>query len=62
MSLLGVILILIVVGVVLYLVNNYLPMDIKIKKILNIVVVILVIIWVLQVFGLWTAMANVRAP
>jgi cation transporter-like permease len=41
------IVVLIVVGVVLYLINNYLPMDPKIKQILNIVVVIFVILWLL---------------
>ncbi len=43
---------LIVVGLLLWLVNNYIPMDAKIKSILNIVVVILVILWLLQTFGL----------
>jgi hypothetical protein len=43
---------LIVVGVILYLINNYLPMDGKIKSILNIVVVIAVIIWLARSFGL----------
>lgn len=43
---------LIVVGVILYLINNYLPMDGKIKSILNIVVVIAVILWLLRTFGL----------
>jgi hypothetical protein len=42
---------LIVVGVLLWLVNNYLPMDGKIKSILNLVVVIAVIIWLLRMFG-----------
>ena len=43
---------LIVVGVLLWLVNRYIPMDGKIKSILNAVVVICVVIWLLQVFGL----------
>ncbi len=43
---------LIVVGLLLWLVNNYIPMDGKIKSILNIVVVILVVFWLLQTFGL----------
>jgi hypothetical protein len=42
---------LIVVGLLLWLVNNYIPMDGKIKSILNVVVVICVVIWLLQVFG-----------
>ena len=43
---------LVVVGVILWLVNNYLPMDGKIKSIINIVVVIAIIIWLLQSFGI----------
>jgi hypothetical protein len=52
MSFINVVIILIVVGVLLYLVNRYLPMDGKIKQILNIVVVVAVIIWLLKAFGL----------
>jgi hypothetical protein len=43
---------LVVVGVILWLVNNYLPMDGKIKSILNVVVVIAVIIWLLRAFAI----------
>lgn len=50
--LIHVIIVLIVVGVLLWLVNNYIPMDGKIKSILNAVVVIVVILWLLQAFGL----------
>jgi hypothetical protein len=42
---------LIVVGLLLWLVNNYIPMDGKIKSILNVVVVIAVVIWLLRMFG-----------
>lgn len=52
MPLINLIVILIVVGVILYLINNYLPMDGKIKSILNIVVVIAVILWLLRSFGM----------
>jgi hypothetical protein len=52
MSLLTIVLVLIVAGVVLWLVNNYIPMDGKIRRILNVVVVIVVIIWLIKVFGL----------
>lgn len=52
MPLLTIFLILIVVGVILWLVNTFIPMDSKIKSILNAVVVIIVIIWLLQAFGL----------
>lgn len=50
--LIQVIIVLIIVGVLLWLVNNYIPMDSKIKSILNVVVVIVVILWLLQAFGL----------
>jgi hypothetical protein len=53
---LHIIVILIVVGVLLWLVNNYIPMDAKIKNILNIVAVILVVLWLLSVFGLLQAL------
>ena len=58
MSLLNVIIVLLVVGVILWLINNYIPMDRKIKNILNIVVVIAVILWLLRAFGLFTSMGN----
>lgn len=51
MSLINLVIVLVVVGVILYLINNYLPMDGKIKSILNFVVVIAVIVWLLQAFG-----------
>ena len=51
MSLISLVGILIVIGVMLWLINTYLPMDSKIKSILNAVVVIAVILWLLQVFG-----------
>ncbi|HJR55603.1 MAG TPA: Thivi_2564 family membrane protein [Rhizomicrobium sp.] len=60
MSLLYILAVLIVVGVLLWLVNNYIPMDSKIKSILNAVVVIVVVVWLLQAFGLLTDIANIR--
>ena len=47
MDLVNIVVVLIVVGVLLWLVNTYIPMDGKIKQILNIVVVIVVILWLL---------------
>jgi hypothetical protein len=52
MPVVNLVVVLIVVGVLLWMVNNYIPMDGKIKRILNIVVVIAVVIWLLQVFGI----------
>jgi hypothetical protein len=60
MSLLSVIVVLIVVGVLLWLINNYVPMDGKIKGILNAVVVIVVVLWLLQAFGLLGDIAGIR--
>lgn len=55
---LSLIILLIVVGVLLYCVNVLIPMDPKIKKILNIVVVIIVVFWCLQAFGVFSYIAN----
>ena len=43
---------LVVVGVVLYLINNYVPMAAPIKTIINVVVVLAVCIWLLRVTGI----------
>jgi hypothetical protein len=50
----------IAVGVLLWLVNAYLPMDAKIKSILNVVVVIAVVLWLLQVFGVLGSLHTIR--
>jgi hypothetical protein len=60
MSLLSLIVTLVVVGVLLWLVNTYIPMDSKIKNILNVVVVILVVIWLLQAFGLLGSLGGIH--
>jgi hypothetical protein len=51
---------LVVVGVVLWVINSYIPMQATIKKILNVVVVIAVIIWLLSVFGLIGNLSTIR--
>ena len=53
---------LIVVGVLLWLVNAYIPMDAKIKRILNVVVVVCVVIWLLGAFGIIGRMHDVPVP
>jgi len=53
---------LIVVGVLLWLVNTYIPMDGKIKKILNVVVVICVVIWLLYAFGVLGRTGDIQVP
>jgi len=49
-----------VVGVLLWLVNRFIPMQATIKSILNGVVVIAVVLWLLNVFGLFHNVSNIR--
>lgn len=60
MPLLTILIVIVVVGVVLWLINTYLPMDRKIKSILNAVVVIVLIIWLLKAFGLFDSLSNLH--
>jgi len=60
MPLIQLVIILVVVGVILWLINNYIPMDATIKRILNIVVVIAVILWLLSVFGVLGPLSGFR--
>jgi hypothetical protein len=60
MSLITVVIVLIVIGLLLWLVNNYIPMDKKIKTIVNVVVVIAVIIWLLKTLGIIGSIANLH--
>ena len=60
MSIVSVIVVLVIVGVVLWLINTYVPMDGKIKTILNVVVVIGVALWLLQGFGILGGGPGVR--
>lgn len=60
MTLIGLIITLVLVGVLLWLVNAYIPMDARIKNILNIAVVILVILWLIQAFGLLGPLGDIR--
>jgi hypothetical protein len=62
MPLIYVVLTLLVAGVILWLINAYVPMAGSIKAILNLVVVIVVCVWVLQAFGLWQSVLNYRVP
>jgi len=60
MPLVQVVIVLIVVGVLLWLVNSYIPMAGSIKSILNAVVVIIVVLWLLNVFGLLSSLSGIR--
>ena len=60
MPLVQVIIILIVVGVLLWLVTTYIPMQDTIKKIIVAVVIIAVVLWLLNIFGLFSGLNNIR--
>jgi hypothetical protein len=60
MPLINIVVVLVVVGVVLWLINSYIPMAGSIKSILNIVVVIAVAVWVLKAVGMWGSITSYR--
>ena len=60
MSLVSLVITLIVIGVLLWLINNYIPMDAKIKSILNIVVVVAGVLWLLNLLGLMDSLRGIR--
>ena len=60
MPLVQLVVILVVVGVILWVINSYIPMQSTIKKILNAVVVIAVVLWLLSVFGLIGDLSRIR--
>ena len=62
MPLINLVIVLIVVGVALWLINQYIPMASSIKTILNVVVVVAVGVWVLQAAGLWSYVTSYRIP
>jgi hypothetical protein len=60
MPLLQVLEVLIVVGVLLWLVNRFIPMQGTIKSILNGVVVIALVLWLLNIFGLFHSLSKMH--
>jgi hypothetical protein len=62
MTLVSIVLTLVVVGLVMWLINTYIPMAAGIKSVLNIVVLIVVTIWLLQGFGIIGNIPGVRIP
>ncbi|MGC9944237.1 MAG: Thivi_2564 family membrane protein, partial [Verrucomicrobiota bacterium] len=62
MPLISLVITLIVIGVLLWLVNTYIPMDGKIKQILNVVVVICVVVWLLYAFGVINHAGDIKVP
>ena len=62
MPLIQLLVVLVVVGVVLWLINSFIPMNSSIKKILNVVVVIAVILFVLYAFGVIGDVRTIQLP
>jgi hypothetical protein len=60
MPILTILIVLIIAGVILWLINTYIPMDHKIKTILNVVVVIIVIGWLLKIFGIFEYLKDIQ--
>lgn len=60
MPLLQILIVLVVVGVLLWLVNTYIPMQRTIKSILNGVVIICVVLWLLNIFGLFHSLSSIH--
>jgi hypothetical protein len=60
MPLMTIVITLIVIGILLWIVNTYIPMDGKIKNILNVVVSLVTVVWLLHVFGAWDYIRGVH--
>jgi hypothetical protein len=60
MPLITIVIVIIAVGVLLWLINVYIPMDRKIKSILNVVVMIVLVVWLLKVFGLFSGLMDLH--
>lgn len=59
MPILTILIVIVVAGVILWLVNSYIPMQRTIKNILNAVVVIILVVWLLNIFGVLDSLKNV---
>lgn len=60
MDLISIVITLAVVGVILWLITTYLPMDPMIKQIISVVVVIAVILWLLSAVGVFGGLHTMR--
>jgi hypothetical protein len=60
MDIVTLMLVIVFVGVVLYCINRFIPMDANIKQILNIVVIVALVVWLLNVFGVFARLATVH--
>jgi hypothetical protein len=62
MTLVQIAVVLIVIGVLMWLINTYIPMMGAIKSLLNLVVLVVVVIWLLQIFGIVGPIAGIHIP
>ncbi len=62
MTLVQIAVVLIVIGVLMWLINTYIPMLGAIKSLLNLVVILVVVVWLLQIFGIIGPIPGVRIP
>lgn len=62
MTLLSFIIALVAVGVVLWVINKYVPMQEQVKKILNVLVILILVVWVLVTLGVFDAFSGVKVP
>lgn len=60
MSLISLIITIVVVGLILWVINSFIPMESRIKSILNVVVIIVIVLWLLQSFGIIGSLGGVR--
>jgi len=60
MNLLAIIITVVVIGFLLYVINRLIPMQPTIKNILNVVVILILVVWLLKVFGILDSMQNVQ--
>lgn len=60
MSLISLIIAIVVVGLLLWVINSFIPMEDRIKKILNVVVIVVLVLWLLKALGVWGALHDVR--
>jgi type IV secretory pathway TrbL component len=60
MPLIQLVIVLVVLGVLLWAINTYIPMDATIKKILNVVVVLVAVLFILSAFGILGSLSGIR--
>lgn len=59
-DIISIIIIIAVVGLILWLVQTYLPMDAGVKKFLQVAVIVILIFWLLSALGIWSGFGNIR--